>query len=92
MDLRRNDVEELSEISSDYGKRTLNNEKTKQLRFEYLHKPMRQKSANVSIILQKDIITPEMEYIAIENHVEQLTYQIKQCVMHPGHSWGAKYS
>jgi phosphomethylpyrimidine synthase len=38
--LDRNDVEELSE-SSDYGK-NLNNEKT-ELRFEYLHKPMRAK-------------------------------------------------
>jgi phosphomethylpyrimidine synthase len=45
----RNDVEELSEISSEYGKERLNDVKLNDLRFEYLHKPMRaKKGANVS--------------------------------------------
>jgi phosphomethylpyrimidine synthase len=41
--LDRNDVEELSEISSEYGKERLNDVKLNDLRFEYLHKPMRAK-------------------------------------------------
>jgi phosphomethylpyrimidine synthase len=40
--LDRND-EELSEISSEYGKERLNDVKLNDLRFEYLHKPMRAK-------------------------------------------------
>jgi hypothetical protein len=39
MDLDRNDVEELTEISSEYGKKRLNDERLNELRFEYLHKP-----------------------------------------------------
>ena len=41
--LDRNDVEILTEISSDYGKERLNNSKLDELRFEYLHQPMRAK-------------------------------------------------
>jgi phosphomethylpyrimidine synthase len=45
----RNDVEELAEISSDYGKSRLNDQKLDHLRFEYLHKPMRaKKGVNVT--------------------------------------------
>ena len=47
--LNRNDVEELTEISSEYGKSRLNDQKLDHLRFEYLHKPMRaKKGANVT--------------------------------------------
>jgi hypothetical protein len=52
MDSRCNDVEELSE-SSEYEER-LNDVKLNDLRFEYLHKPMRaKKGANVSVVLCK---------------------------------------
>jgi hypothetical protein len=65
----RNDVEEeLTEISSEYGKKRLNDERLNELRFEYLHKPMRAKKKGqcIPIVLCKTgIITPEMEYIAI---------------------------
>jgi phosphomethylpyrimidine synthase len=46
--LDRNDVEELSEISSEYGKERLNDVKLNDLRFEYLHKPMRAKKELMS--------------------------------------------
>ena len=93
--LDRNDVEELTEITSNYGKERLNDEKLNHLRFEYLHKPMRaKKGANVSQLhyAKKGIITPEMEYIAIRENqrIEQLENQTKamQC-QHAGHSFGA---
>ena len=93
--LNRNDVEELTEISSEYGKSRLNNQKLDHLRFEYLHKPMRaKKGANVTQLhyAKQGIITPEMEYIAIRENqrIEQLNEQTKtmQC-QHNGHSFGA---
>src|SRR6478736_3129157 len=93
--LDRNDVEELTEISSEYGKERLNDEKLNHLRFEYLHKPMRaKKGANVTQLYyaKQGIITPEMEYIAIRENqrIEQLqnTTKAMQC-QHAGHSFGA---
>ncbi|MFV8358498.1 phosphomethylpyrimidine synthase ThiC, partial [Flavobacterium sp. XS1P32] len=93
--LDRNDVEELTEISSEYGKKRLNDEKLNELRFEYLHKPMRaKKGANVSQLYyaKQGIITPEMEYIAIRENqrLELINEQTKamQC-QHEGNSWGA---
>jgi len=93
--LDRNDVEELTEISSNYGKERLNDGKLDHLRFEYLHKPMRaKKGANVSQLhyAKKGIITPEMEYIAIRENqrIEQLeTAQKAMQCQHAGHSFGA---
>jgi phosphomethylpyrimidine synthase len=47
-------VEELSEISSEYGKERLNDVKLNDLRFEYLHKPMRaKKGANSQLYYAK---------------------------------------
>ncbi|MEO8517480.1 MAG: phosphomethylpyrimidine synthase ThiC, partial [Flavobacterium sp.] len=93
--LDRNDVEELTEITSEYGKERLNNEKLDELRFEYLHKPMRaKKGANVSQLYyaKQGIITPEMEYIAIRENqrIELINEQTKamQC-QHAGNSFGA---
>jgi phosphomethylpyrimidine synthase len=55
--LDRNDVEELSEISSEYGKERLNDVKLNDLRFEYLHKPMRAKKElmSLSCIMQNKV-------------------------------------
>lgn len=91
----RNDVEELTEISSDYGKSRLNDQKLDHLRFEYLHKPMRaKKGANVTQLhyAKQGIITPEMEYIAIRENqkYEQIEAQTKAMqTQHKGDSWGA---
>ncbi|MDX5346674.1 MAG: phosphomethylpyrimidine synthase ThiC, partial [Hymenobacteraceae bacterium] len=89
--LNRGDVEELTEISSDYGKMRLNDEKLDELRFEHLKKPLRAKAGqNVSQLhyAKKGIITPEMEYIAIRENqriqeINELGHQ------HKGHSFGA---
>jgi phosphomethylpyrimidine synthase len=93
--LERNDVEILSEISSEYGKQRLHNEKLDHLRFEYLHQPKRaKKGANVSQLYyaKQGIVTPEMEYIAIRENqrLELINNQTKtmQC-QHNGYSFGA---
>ena len=89
--LDRGDVEELSDISSEYGKSRLYNSELDHLRFEHLKKPLRAKSGkNVSQMYyaKQGIITPEMEYIAIRENqrideIKQLTQQ------HPGENFGA---
>src|SRR5690606_15777753 len=61
--LGRGDVEELTEISSNYGKERLHNPELDYLRFEYLHQPKRaKKGAYVTQLsyAKKGIITPEM--------------------------------
>jgi phosphomethylpyrimidine synthase len=92
--LDRNDVEELTEISSEYGKKRLNDERLNELRFEYLHKPMRAKREPMYLncIMQNRESSPEMEYIAIRENqrLELINEQTKamQC-QHEGNSWGA---
>ncbi len=89
--LDRNDVEELPEISSEYGKQRLADKKLDDLRFEHLAKPMRAKEGkNVSQLYyaKQGIITPEMEYIAIREN--QKIEDIKHiCPQHPGENFGA---
>ncbi|MET4080448.1 phosphomethylpyrimidine synthase [Pedobacter sp. UYP30] len=97
--LNRGDVEQLDNISSDYGQKRLNDESLDHLRFAHVAKPMRAKQGmNVSQMhyAKKGIITPEMEYIAIRENQridllkEQLNAQYE--VMnhqHQGHSFGA---
>jgi phosphomethylpyrimidine synthase len=89
--LDRGDVEQLSEISSDFGKERLADKKLDELRFQHLAKPMRAKAGqNVSQLYyaKKGIITAEMEYIAIREtaRMNEMTEIAKQ---HPGNSFGA---
>ena len=91
--LDRGDVEELDEITSDYGKERLYNSQYDYLRFEHLKKPLRaKKGQNVTQLhyARKGIITPEMEYIAIRENqriTELNDTQIGH--QHPGNSFGA---
>jgi phosphomethylpyrimidine synthase len=97
--LDRNDTEQLSDISSEYGKKRLNDETLDNLRFEHLAKPRRAKVGhNVSQLhyAKKGIITPEMEYIAIREN--QRVQEYKEAVaggqanllhQHNGYSFGA---
>ena len=89
--LDREDVEELEEITSDYGKERLESSKLDHLRFEHLKKPLRAKAGqNVSQLhyAKKGIITPEMEYVAIRENqrIDEVNEIAKQ---HPGESFGA---
>ncbi len=93
--LDRNDVEELTEITSEYGKSRLNDEKLNDLRFEYLHKPMRAKKRSqcfAIVLCQTRNHHSQMEYIAIRENqrIEQLNAQSQamQC-QHAGQSFGA---
>ena len=89
--LERGDVEQLADISSDYGKERLLNSDIDYLRFEHIKKPLRaKKGTNVSQMYyaKKGIITPEMEYIAIRENQRQQEYKDK-IGQHPGNSFGA---
>lgn len=89
--LDRGDVEQLDEISSDFGKERLYNSDLDHLRFDHLKKPLRAKEGkNVSQMYyaKQGIITPEMEYVAIrENQKLQEAKQLTK--QHPGNSFGA---
>jgi phosphomethylpyrimidine synthase len=86
----RGDVEQLQEISSEYGQSRLNSVDLDHLRFQHLHKPLRaRKGMNVSQLhyAKKGIITPEMEYIAIRENQKIENQNIGH--QHPGESYGA---
>jgi phosphomethylpyrimidine synthase len=95
----RGDVEELTDVSSDYGKERKNDEKLDELRFEHISRPMRAKAGmNVSQLYyaKQGIITPEMEYIAIRENqrFDELKLQLNgnyeaMTAQHPGESFGA---
>ncbi|WP_407481870.1 phosphomethylpyrimidine synthase ThiC [Elizabethkingia meningoseptica] len=93
--LDRNDVDVLENITSEYGRQRLADEKLNDLRFEYSHKPMVAKeSMNVTQLYyaKKGIITPEMEYVAIRENqkIEQLETATKgMAQQHSGESFGA---
>lgn len=87
----REDVELLSELSSDYGKERAENKPSHSFRFKNIRKPLRAKAGkNVTQLhyARKGIITPEMEFIAIrENQKIQDTLAIGK--QHPGVDFGA---
>ncbi len=89
--LQRGDVEQLSDISSRYGKERLLKSDIDHLRFQHIQKPLRAKAGhNVSQMhyAKKGIITPEMEYIAIrENQMIDKMNSLGH--QHPGNSFGA---
>lgn len=97
--LDRGDVDQLTEISSAYGRERAADKSLDHLRFEHIKKPLKaKKGQNVSQMhyAKKGIITPEMEYIAIrenqridelKNHLNgQFETMSKQ---HAGHNFGA---
>jgi len=97
--LARNDVEEMTELSSAYGQERLNDTSLNELRFKNAPLPLKAKEgSNVSQLYyaRKGIITHEMEYVAIRENQEihklkevlgdKLSYLSHQ---HAGHSFGA---
>ena len=96
----RNDVIELSDISSQYGRLRAADPKLDELRFQHIRKPLRAKSGmNVTQIhyARQGIVTPEMEFIAIrENQSREVARELASrnghgggVTQHPGQSWGA---
>ncbi len=98
--LSRGDVEQLPDVTSQYGRLRANDPKLAELRFQHIRKPLRAKEGrNVTQIhyARKGVITPEMEFIAIrENQSRELARELAArnghgggVVQHPGQSWGA---
>src|SRR5436853_1005755 len=99
----RGDVEELSEVSSEYGRRRAADPKLAAVRFPHLRRPLCAKpggdSGNVTQMhyARQGIVTPEMEFIAIrENQRRELAREAiggkawgGGVAQHPGQSWGA---
>ena len=88
----RNDTEELSGPSSDFGRQRLDDPATANLRFEHIRKPRRAKAgANVSQMhyARQGIITPEMEFIAIRENQKMEEMRELWKGQHPGDSYGA---
>jgi phosphomethylpyrimidine synthase len=88
----RNDTEELSGPSSEYGRQRLEDPATAELRFEHIRKPRKAKAGkNVTQMhyARQGIITPEMEFIAIRENqkMEEMRQLWKD--QHPGDSFGA---
>ncbi len=98
----RVDVEELEDVSSEYGRRRASDSKLNGIRFHRTRNPLRAKRGmNVTQLhyARKGIITPEMEYIAIrENQGLELVKEVapsngkrndQRYQQHSGNSWGA---
>ncbi len=96
----RNDVVELADISSQYGRLRAADPKLNELRFQHIRKPLRAKSGmNVTQIhyARQGIVTPEMEFIAIrENQSREVARELASrnghgggVTQHPGQAWGA---
>ena len=85
----RNDVEDLPQVSSRYGKLRLADHRLDALRFKHLRTPVRARAGrNVSQMhyARRGEITPEMEFIAIRENQRMESGLDHQ---HPGNSWGA---
>jgi phosphomethylpyrimidine synthase len=90
---KRGDVEQLKEISSEYGRERLNDKSLDALRFEHIRKPLKARAGkNVSQLhyAKQGIITPEMEYIAIRENqrIDEMKHS-PLCAQHAGNSFGA---
>ncbi len=87
----RGDVEQLDEISSEYGKERLYNSDLDHLRFQHVKKPHRARNGNNVTQMhyaRQGIVTPEMEYIAIREN--QRIQEVKdKGVQHEGQAFGA---
>lgn len=99
--LARNDVEQLPQVSSEYGKQRATDPTLQHLRMAHNWQPLRAKSRmNVTQMhyAKKGIITPEMEFIAIrENQVREEKRaaspgHVGGVEQHPGQAWGAHLS
>jgi phosphomethylpyrimidine synthase len=89
----RGDVEQLSGLSSAFGRQRAADAKLDDVRFGHIRAPLRAKAgANVTQMhyARRGIVTPEMEYIAIrENQRIEALRNSALCNQHPGESFGA---
>ena len=89
----RGDTEQLSELSSNFGRLRESDAKLDDVRFGYRPMPRKAKAGmNVSQMhyARKGIITPEMEFIAIrENQRIEAITEMHLLRQHPGEAFGA---
>ncbi|MFC3651816.1 phosphomethylpyrimidine synthase ThiC [Dyella humi] len=89
----RGDVEQLSGLTSAFGRERAADAKLDTVRFGHTRAPLRAKpGANVTQMhyARRGIVTPEMEYIAIrENQRIEALQGSALCKQHPGESFGA---
>ncbi len=90
--LERGDVEELDDITSEYGRRRASDPELNPIRFPRTRRPLRAKpGARVTQMhyARRGIITPEMEYVALRENMkyEEALEDLKR--QHPGRDWGA---
>ncbi|WP_343213346.1 phosphomethylpyrimidine synthase ThiC [Archangium violaceum] len=89
---RRGDVEELSGVTSEYGRTREADPRLSGLRFTHRRKPLVAKQgANVTQLhyARGGIITPEMEFVALRENLKREAALAELSRQHPGHSWGA---
>ena len=75
--LHRNDVEQLPEITSEYGRMRRDDKSLDHLRFEHISLPYRAKQGKCCTQMyyaKQGIITPEMEYVAIRENLRRREY------------------
>lgn len=78
--IERNDVERLSEITSQYGRSRMADKSLDPIRFKYVQLPYRAKTGKEITQMyyaKKGIITPEMEYVAIRENLQNEMLGIK---------------
>ncbi len=94
--LERDDTQQLTGPSSEYGQQRQSDPQLANLRFEHIRAPRKAKSGkNVSQMhyARQGIITPEMEYIAIRENCKlqemRVSGLMRQHPQHPGEDFGA---
>ncbi|MCN4144995.1 MAG: phosphomethylpyrimidine synthase ThiC [Thiohalomonas sp.] len=94
--IEREDTEQLSGPSSEYGTKRQKDPELAHLRFEHIHAPRKAKAGkNVSQMhyARQGIITPEMEFVAIRENSKLQEMRdagiMRQHPQHPGQDFGA---
>ncbi len=80
---QRNDTHELAEISSEYGKKRKDDKSLDPIRFSRLHLPRKANDGQAITQMyyaKKGIITPEMEYVAIRENLDNEAKGIKSYI------------
>lgn len=79
----RTDLEQLPEITSDYGRARLANPSLDAIRFPHTHAPLRAREGRAitqMALARADVITPEMEYAAIRENADNEARGIKSYI------------
>src|SRR6476620_9466121 len=98
--LSRGDVDQLPDVTSEYGRLRATDPKLSDLRFQHIRKPLRANPGrNVTQLhyARRGMVTPEMEFIAIrENQSREVAHELASrnghgggVAQHPGQAWGA---